>query len=61
MVWGGGIWPVGINGVELERRATNTASMRFVTPGFFAGLQVPVHAGREVSEADTATSEAVRW
>ena len=20
MVWGGGIWPVGINGVELERR-----------------------------------------
>ena len=33
MVWGGGIWPVGINGVELERRDDNTASMRFVTPG----------------------------
>ena len=33
--------------------------MRFVTPGFFAALRVPVHAGRDVSEADTATSEAV--
>jgi predicted permease len=59
MVWGGGIWPVGINGVELERRATNTASMRFVTPGFFAALQVPLLRGRDVGETDTNTSEQV--
>jgi predicted permease len=59
MVWGGGIWPVGINGVELERRETNTASMRYVTPGFFAALQVPVLTGRDVSESDTVTSEFV--
>jgi hypothetical protein len=50
---------VGINGVELERREDNTASMRFVTPGFFAALQVPRREGRDVSEADTITSEPV--
>jgi predicted permease len=59
MVWGGGIWPVGINGVELERRENNTASMRFVTPGFFATLNVPVRRGRDVSDADTMTTEFV--
>ena len=59
MVWGGGIWPVGINGVELERRQDNTASMRFVTPGYLSTVQVPVIRGRDVSEADTMTTEFV--
>jgi predicted permease len=59
MVWGGGIWPVGINGIEIERRNNNTASMRFVTPGFFATLQVPIRAGRDVSDSDTMTSQFV--
>jgi predicted permease len=57
MVWGGGIWPVGINGVELERRDDNTASMRFVTPGFFATLKVPIRMGRDVSQSDTMTAQ----
>jgi putative ABC transport system permease protein len=59
MVWGGGIWPVGINGVELERRENNTASMRFVTPGFFHTMKVPVRMGRDVSDSDTMTTEFV--
>jgi predicted permease len=59
MVWGGGIWPVGINGVELERRDDNTASMRFVTPGFFATLKVPIRMGRDVSDSDTMTTQMV--
>jgi predicted permease len=59
MVWGGGIWPVGINGVELERRENNTATLRFVTPGFFETLQIPVLRGRDVSETDTITRERV--
>jgi predicted permease len=59
MVWGGGIWPIGIDGVELERRATNTGSMRFVTPGFFATLHVPIVAGRDVSDRDRTTTEFV--
>ena len=59
MVWRGGIWPVGINGVELERRTDNTASMRFVTPGFFAALNVPIKRGRDVSDTDTRTTQFV--
>ena len=59
MVWGGGIWPVGINGVELERRQDNTASMRFVTPRFFATLNVPIRMGRDVSDRDTMTTQFV--
>jgi predicted permease len=59
MVWGGGIWPVGINGVELERRQNNTASMRFTTPGFFDTMSVPIRAGRDVSDSDTAKTEMV--
>jgi putative ABC transport system permease protein len=59
MVWGGGIWPVGINGVEIERRDNNTASMRFVTPGFFATMRVPLRTGRGVSDRDTMTSQFV--
>jgi predicted permease len=57
MVWGGGIWPVGINGVELERRDDNTASMRFVTPGYFATLKIPILMGRDVSTSDTMTTQ----
>jgi putative ABC transport system permease protein len=59
MVWGGGIWPVGINGVELERRENNTATMRFVTPGFFATMNIPILRGRDVSDSDTMSSERV--
>jgi putative ABC transport system permease protein len=59
MLWGGGIWPVGINGVELERRNNNTASMRFVTPGFFDTLKVPIATGRDVAHTDTMTTQFV--
>ena len=59
MVWGGGIWPVGLPGEPLERTANHTASMRFVTPGFFQSLDVPVRSGRDVSDADTMTTQMV--
>jgi predicted permease len=59
MVWGGGIWPVGVNGAELERRQNNTASMRFTTPGFFQTMRIPVRAGRDVSDADTMKTQLV--
>ena len=59
MIWGGGIWPIGINGVEVERRVNNTASMRFVTPGFFATMSVPVRRGRDVSDSDTMSTQLV--
>jgi putative ABC transport system permease protein len=54
MVWGGGIWAVKVNGESDIRTEMNTASLRYVTPGFFATLGIPIHAGRDVSESDTA-------
>jgi len=52
MVMGGGIWAVDVNGKTLDRSEGNTASLRFVTPGFFSALKIPLHAGRNVSDAD---------
>jgi predicted permease len=54
MVWGGGIWPVAAAGEIQDRSGQHTASLRFVTPEFFAALSIPIHAGRDISEADTA-------
>jgi predicted permease len=55
MVMRGGIWPVEIPGVTLENAAdsVHTASLRFVTPGFFTTLGIPQLAGRDVSGGDT--------
>ena len=54
MLWGGGIWPVDINGQVVERTASHTVSMRYATPGFFSTLEIPLLLGRDVSESDTA-------
>ena len=56
MVMQGGIWPVAIDAQpqDLTRGGeSHTASMRFVTPGFFAVLGIPLHRGRDVEESDT--------
>ena len=52
MTMRGGIWPVDIDGKTLDRSDGHTASLRFVTQGFFAALKIPLHAGRNVSESD---------
>ena len=53
MIWRGGIWPVEINGRSQNRAQGTDASLRYVTPGFFATLGIPLKRGRDVSEADT--------
>jgi len=53
MAWGGGIWPVGIDGDIQERLEGHTASMRFASPGFFVTMGIPIRAGRDLSNADT--------
>ena len=53
MTWGGGIWPVLVNGSSQLRSEGNVASMRFVTPGLFSTLGIPLKSGRAVSESDT--------
>lgn len=52
LVWGGGIWPVIVNGEAEIRIGTNTASMRFVTPDYFATMAIPIRAGRDFAETD---------
>jgi predicted permease len=59
MVMGGGIFPVSTNGELLSRDESQTASMRFVTPGFFSALSIPLHLGRDVSESDTINTPFV--
>jgi len=53
MTWGGGIWPVVVDGRSQIRTEGNSASMRFVTPGLFSTLGIPLKFGRAVSESDT--------
>jgi predicted permease len=53
MTWGGGIWPVQVNSQSNIRAEQNSASMRFVTPGLFSTLGIPIKRGRGISETDT--------
>ena len=59
MRWRGGIWPVIVNGRSQNRADGNSASLRFVTPGFFSTLGIPMRQGRGVSENDTADRQWV--
>jgi predicted permease len=62
MAMGGGIWPIaipGAPGVPADSEQSLTASMRFVTPDFFATLGIALTRGRDVRESDTASSQMV--
>jgi putative ABC transport system permease protein len=48
----GGIWPVEIQGHPEDLANRRTASLRFVTPGFFSAMGIPLFAGRDVRETD---------
>jgi putative ABC transport system permease protein len=54
MEWRGGIWPVAVGGRDQILTEGNGASARFVTPGFFSTLGIPIQSGRDFSETDTA-------
>lgn len=53
MVQRGGIWPVSITGEEVLRNKSNTVSVRFITPRYFATLGIPMRRGRDVTETDS--------
>jgi putative ABC transport system permease protein len=53
MAFVGGIWPVAIPGKPATRADDQLASLRYVTPGFFATLAIPLKRGRDVGEQDT--------
>jgi predicted permease len=54
MTMRGGIWPVDMDGKTVDRAEGHSASMRFVTPGFFSTLKIPLLAGRNIADSDTA-------
>jgi putative ABC transport system permease protein len=58
MTWGGGIWPVGIRGAALVREDNSTASLRYVTPGYFSTIGIPLR-GRDVQESDDIARPSV--
>jgi predicted permease len=56
----GGIWPVTVAGQEKNSdRAFHVASLRFITPGYFETMNVPLLRGRTVSESDTDKTQFV--
>jgi predicted permease len=59
IVTGGGIWPVEVEGHPQDISSRQTASARFITPGYLATMGTPMLAGRDVSESDTMTSPFV--
>ncbi len=59
MVLRGGIWPVEIEGHPEDVAKRRTASLRFVTPGFFQAMAIPLLSGRDVRESDTRTAPFV--
>jgi putative ABC transport system permease protein len=56
LTWGGGIWPAEIPGRPINRGASGSASIRYVTPGYFATLGIPQRDGRDVNGHDTQQS-----
>ena len=54
MVMRGGIWPVEVKGVTGGATANDvhTASLRYLTPGYFEALGIPLRHGRDLSFSD---------
>jgi predicted permease len=55
----GGMWGVEIPGENNTRDPAKIASLRLVTPQFFATLGIPLRDGRDVAETDTRESPFV--
>ncbi len=55
LVFRGGIWPVSFTAEDGVREASNTATLRYATPGFFSALGIPLRRGRDIAEIDDAS------
>jgi predicted permease len=59
IVLGGGVWQVEAEGHPEDLSSRQSASARFVTPGYLSTMGTPLRAGRDVSESDMPTSPSV--
>jgi putative ABC transport system permease protein len=59
MAMRGGIWPVIVPGEAQDPGSRPVASLRYVTPGYFSTLGIPLRAGRDVRESDTREAPPV--
>jgi putative ABC transport system permease protein len=53
MTFRGGIWPVTAEGADKSTAAEPSASLRYVTPGFFDALGMRIVRGRAIADTDT--------
>jgi putative ABC transport system permease protein len=53
LIMRGGIWPVEMPGLAPQDADVHTASLRFLTPKYFAALDIPILQGRDFSPSDT--------
>ncbi len=58
MVGRGGIWPATAPGVPVDL-SRNTVGLRFVTPGYFATMGIPLLQGRDVAQSDSPNAPFV--
>lgn len=56
MVMTGGIWSIRAEGQPVAPGDEDPSSIRYVTPGYFATLGIPLLKGRDVAEADTGAA-----
>lgn len=59
MIFRGGIWPVSLPGRVQEPGTLKSASLRFVSPGLFRVMGIPLRAGRDVQFSDSMDSQFV--
>ncbi|HLK63029.1 MAG TPA: ABC transporter permease [Bryobacteraceae bacterium] len=59
IVFGGGIWHVTAEGGPPENVTPRDTSLRFITPGYFAAMGIPLRLGRDVAESDQPESNKV--
>ncbi|MEZ5287617.1 MAG: ABC transporter permease, partial [Vicinamibacterales bacterium] len=59
MAWGGGIWPVAVDGEPQDTSSTYTANLRMISPAYFETLGIPLREGRDLRPSDTLDTPRV--